>query len=263
MSFFFKILTIVFFLFTFSCKTKEKIPPNKPNEEIINFDFSFFETNSQDNSNYDFAASEILEWKSLLTDSLSFHKKILEETQAYKFEFQKDNIWLIDFNFYFNDKNYDAKLMGIVSQDSVMYKGFLSYIKELDTISDMLFITGKVYDNKTEEWKFNKPERIDDIIKPVHFLTINAAKDTLNIPFVKFTNNQSGENNLNYILKKEVINSTYKLLVDVFNKGSDNNTIIKWHQTNKIGRVKDPIHFGNENWHCWDENLIDVNCEDK
>ncbi len=263
MSFLLKTSIIVFFLFVYSCKTKEKIPPNKPNKEIINFDFSFFESNSQDNSNFTFAASEILGWKNLLTDSLSLHKKMLEETQAYKFEFQKDNIWLIDFIFNFKDNNYDAKLIGIVNQDSVMYKGFLSYIKGLDTITDMLFVNGKVYGNKKEEWKFNKPERIDEIIKPVHFITINTDKSSLNIPFVKFTDNQPGENNLNYILKKELINSSYKLFIDVFNKGSDNNTIIKWHQTNKIGRVKDLIHFGNENWYCWDENLTDVNCEDK
>ena len=27
------------------------------------------------------------------------------------------------------------------------------------------------------------------------------------------------------------------------------------------GRIADPKHFGDEDWHCWDENQDNVDCE--
>ena len=47
---------------------------------------------------------------------------------------------------------------------------------------------------------------------------------------------------------------------DIYNKGQDNLTEIEWSSVNKNGHVKDLNHFGDEQWHCWDTNLMDVVC---
>lgn len=40
------------------------------------------------------------------------------------------------------------------------------------------------------------------------------------------------------------------------------NTVeIEWDKTTKAGRVKDPLKFGNSDWHCWGENLADAVCQ--
>lgn len=35
---------------------------------------------------------------------------------------------------------------------------------------------------------------------------------------------------------------------------------VEWNRTTKAGRVADPNFFGDDMWHCWDENLLDVDC---
>ncbi len=74
---------------------------------------------------------------------------------------------------------------------------------------------------------------------------------------IKFTNNGI---NLNYILYKDSIDAQYNSYVNIFDSGVDKHSIIEWNNTTKIGRIKDPRHFDDENWHCWDGNYIDTDC---
>lgn len=37
-------------------------------------------------------------------------------------------------------------------------------------------------------------------------------------------------------------------------------TEIMWNETTKEGRVKDTMHFGDTDWHCWDADLQDTDC---
>ena len=53
----------------------------------------------------------------------------------------------------------------------------------------------------------------------------------------------------------------YDAMYDIFNKGQNNLTEIKWNRTSKDGRVKDPAHFGDEDWHCWNHLLEDTTCQ--
>ena len=35
---------------------------------------------------------------------------------------------------------------------------------------------------------------------------------------------------------------------------------IQWNEDAKDGRVRHPFNFGDDQWHCWDSNLMDVEC---
>ena len=69
------------------------------------------------------------------------------------------------------------------------------------------------------------------------------------------------------LLRMEVISTTekqMKFLITGSTRFSVQQKIaiidIKWNYEQHFGRVKDPIHFEDENWHCWDEKLDDINC---
>lgn len=47
---------------------------------------------------------------------------------------------------------------------------------------------------------------------------------------------------------------------DIFNIENDNLLEINWNETDKNGRVKDPIKYGDDEWHCWDQDLQDSEC---
>jgi hypothetical protein len=35
---------------------------------------------------------------------------------------------------------------------------------------------------------------------------------------------------------------------------------IEWNAPQRYGRVRHEAHFGDTDWHCWDTNLFDVDC---
>jgi len=35
---------------------------------------------------------------------------------------------------------------------------------------------------------------------------------------------------------------------------------VEWNRTNRSGRVKDALHFEDEEWHCWNENRDNIDC---
>ncbi len=42
---------------------------------------------------------------------------------------------------------------------------------------------------------------------------------------------------------------------------STNTVEIEWNRTTREGRIKNPMNFGDSDWHCWDENLMDIVCQ--
>ncbi len=48
---------------------------------------------------------------------------------------------------------------------------------------------------------------------------------------------------------------------DIFNKGENNLTAIKWNRQSREGRIMDDDAYGDENYRCWDDDLQDVDCE--
>jgi hypothetical protein len=67
---------------------------------------------------------------------------------------------------------------------------------------------------------------------------------------VKYTNIASiAPANCSYIHCGKTNVITYNRLINV-----------GWNYEGHFGRVKDPMHFGDEIWYCWDENLYDTLC---
>ena len=72
-------------------------------------------------------------------------------------------------------------------------------------------------------------------------------------------NSITAPENGGYIFYGTTLNE-FDRFYDIYNKGQDNLTEIEWSSVNKNGHVRDPLHFGHENWNCWDVNLMDVVC---
>ncbi len=250
------IIAFMFFLFD-ACTPIEKTPPVIPSVESLSFDFSYFEQNITEDTHYAFAIERISTWKALLQDSINIHYTTLSETSYNDFEFQKDETWLMNFAFDIEDINYYANFFGIIEPDTVLFKTFLSF--ETDTLS---FLEGKFFNNtKTGEWILNKPGFDEDTIYTgIKFMSVDWSLDSLDQTEIKFTDNQTGLSNLNYILYKDSVDTEYSSYVNVYESGSDNHSVIEWNNLTKKGRIKDPLHFSDENWHCWDKTYKNIDC---
>ena len=78
---------------------------------------------------------------------------------------------------------------------------------------------------------------------------------------IKYTNIvPGGPENGGYIFHGVTTEEPYDLFCEIYNKGKDNHTYIKWSSITKEGQVKDGSHFGDSGWHCWDSEHLDVEC---
>ncbi len=253
MKFYYLYIIVLLSIFFNACISKEKIPPPLPSVESISFNFSYFEEDSKEDTHFSFVSEKVLEWKTLLKDSLKIHHAILNNATQNELIFQKDKTWLNDFSFSIGNKGiYSAKFFSIIEADTVRYKTFISY----DYFSEIIYLDGHAYDNtKIGEWELNKTQRIDTT--KIKFLTANW--NFLKNDQIKFTNNQAGEDNLNSILQMDSVDNDYNTYIDIYNKGDENHSIIQWNSSTKIGRVKDQLRFSNEDWHYWDDSYEDTN----
>lgn len=79
---------------------------------------------------------------------------------------------------------------------------------------------------------------------------------------IRYTNIvPGGPENGGYIFLGTTTDTPYDAFYDIYNKGKDNHTDIQWNRTTQAGQIRDPLHFEDEAWHCWDEELADVDCE--
>ena len=242
-----------FIIFANSCIPKEKVAPSMPTNESLTFDFSYFNQNIEEDNNFSFVSEKVLEWRSFLEDTISIHKAIIENSAQYSFSHQKENTWLSAFSFNLNDVNYSAKYFGIADSDTVLYKGFVSF----DTISDLLLLDGEAHSNaKVGSWVVNEGVAEDYEFKGVKVLSVSW--NFLENKHIKFTINQAGSENLDYISYIDSVNGEYNTYLDIYSKGNENHTFVQWNKTTKQGRVKDMLRFDNENWHYWNSDFQDV-----
>ena len=86
----------------------------------------------------------------------------------------------------------------------------------------------------------------------------NADQTTKDLTY---TNIVPGDaNNGGYISYEATDGVDYNKFYEIYNKEIENTTTIEWHSENKNGRVKDPEHYADEDYHCWDDTLEDITC---
>lgn len=257
-------------LFISSCSKDDPVNSNEqaptlPNRSTMAVDFSDFpDTNSSPlpkifltRNNWSWAALNVSVWNSVLTLTLAIPAAAFLESFNHLPVYQQDGTWLWQYSVNFQDTVYTAKLYGQINQWRVDWRMLLS---KDGAYNDFEWFTG--YSNKEAtqgEWTLNKnPE------SPIPFLSIdwyrNSSDGTGNI---KYTNIVPGEpDNGSYISYSKTNEVPYNRSYLIFGKEENRLTEIKWNYEQLFGRVKDQIHFLNQNWHCWDNLLNDIVCEE-
>jgi hypothetical protein len=249
----------------------EQAPPTLPPASNFVMDFSDFispdtsglvlykksdRSDFLSNQNWKWAATNVYVWNTLLTVGLAVPVASFGEAFRHEPVLQENGKWLWSYNFMVIGAIYTAKLYGFFNTNGVEWEMYIS--KQNDFI-DFLWYTGSSNFKGTEgTWILNKsPEEPDSL------LLIVWQRDPVNATGnIKYTNVvPEGPENGGYIYYGLTQNIPYNAFYDIYNKGQNNHANIEWSRTTKEGRVKDPHHFQDSNWHCWDSNLEDVDCQ--
>jgi hypothetical protein len=149
---------------------------------------------------------------------------------------------------------YEAELTGYLETDSVVWE--MQITKGTD-FADFLWYYGKSALNETGGYWILQ----ENPLNPNSLLRIDWNKYADSTSDIRYTNIRPGApENGGYIFYGTELTDLDRFY-HIYNKGADNLTKIEWSSVNKNGRVKDPYHFVDADWHCWDTSLMDVVCE--
>jgi hypothetical protein len=208
---------------------------------------------SRDNHNW--AALHVGVWNLIITVGLAVPSATFVESFAHQPQQQPDGSWKWAYDVTVSGDLYSAALYGSISNFGTQWE---MYISKQGEFADFMWYSGEADLFLTEgTWTLNKhPE------EPIPFVGIewhrNIADSTADI---KYTNIEpGGAENGGYIFYGVTTDTTYDAFYDIYNKSADNLIDIEWNLTGKDGRVKDPVHFQDEEWHCWDGEWQDIEC---
>lgn len=239
--------------------------PNLPPESSFIMDFTDF-TNADTTTTYKsglsyqhwgHAASRVFIWNAVI------HITFAVPVAAFYESFHHDGVWDPDvqawvwsYNFISGGVMHLAQLQGSLVEGGIKWE---MYISKNNAYSDVLWYWGFSNGANTEgEWHLNaNPQNLEEVIA-IEW-NKNFATGEANI---KYTNVEAGdEEEGGYIIYGIANEEDYNAFYDIYSASMDNLLEIQWHRTMKYGRVKNELYFGDNDWRCWDEMLMDTDCE--
>ncbi|MBN1561987.1 hypothetical protein JW998_17170 [candidate division KSB1 bacterium] len=236
----------------------EQQPPTMPPLSSMAMDFQFMETSvaeSQAKSNWLWAAGQVALWSTALTVTLAVPVAAFAESFNHVPVLLPDGRWLWSYNFNLGPLQYTAELYGKVRLEGLRWDMFIT---QHGLYADFHWFTGVSNLTATDGfWLMNvRP------LEPTPFLQIDWQRDSddQNIE-IKYTTVVPGDEKGSYIYQAFNQQLPYTGLYDIYRASSDNLVEIRWNRDTLQGRIKDPQHFEDDAWHCWDSHLDNSECE--
>jgi hypothetical protein len=249
-------------LITTGCKKNDNPAPAIPPQSSFVMDFSDFSNPGDTASsreistyqNWGYSYTNVVVWQTILTVGLAV--PVVSYAEAFNHEAvyhpDEDN-WTWSYNVVLNDVVYEAELTGYLQADSVVWEMRITKASEY---TDVLWYYGKsALDKSGGYWILQ-----ENPLNPSPLLQIDWHKYADGTADISYTNIRPGApENGSYIFYGTAL-TDFDRYYHIYKKGLDNLTEIEWSSVNKNGHVKDQHHFGDADWHCWNELLVDVVC---
>lgn len=261
------VLLIVFLSCSKDSTQVNQVPPALPPESSFLIDFSDFSDTGGSSllkpgdmsllthENWGWAATNVLVWNTVLFVNLAVPVAAFKASFQHEPVQQPDGSWLWSYSFPVGSTTFSAELYGALTSEGTQWD---MYISKSNGFNKFLWYTGGADLAYSQgSWTiFNHPD------EPVAFLSIewhrNLQDSTADI---KYTHLASGEQQAgSYIYYGLTNNFPYNAFYDIFHQANNNHVNIEWNHQTKEGRIKDPQHFQNSLWHCWNETLDDCEC---
>jgi len=206
-------------------------------------------------SNWNYAAFTVGFWYTVIAVGLAVPVAAFRESFRHSPVQQPDGSWIWSYSVVVGGAVYGAKLQGRFITEGVRWEMRISKEGEYE---DFLWYYGEHKLPATEGfWILKQNPAV-----PVDLLRIDWSRNiSAGTYAIRYTNIvPGGQENGGYIDFQYTKGIPYDYICDIYNKGADNHTYIEWSSTGIEGRVKDSDHFGDDDWHCWDSDRINVAC---
>ncbi len=251
------ILLISAMILNTSCDKKNEETPEIPPESTFKMDFSDFDKNNKSldtiNANWNHASLNVGVWNLVVTANMIIPVAAFREAFNHEGVYQDDGSWIWSYTI----SNHTAALHAEIDGDYVLWE---MYLTESGEYADFLWYTGKSrIDGKSGTWSLNQSPTVNSD----GYIDIIWNRDvTAGTADIKYTNVISGAaGNGGYISYGIDPAQSLNAFYDIYAVELNNLTEIEWNSINKNGRIKNPNHFGDSEWHCWTATLEDTTCQ--
>ncbi len=238
--------------------------PELPPVSSFVIDFSDFPTTTKSaivddttrKNNFQTASLQVGWWNTLITIGMAV--PVLSFLESFKHEVVREDInwWTWTYDFTAQKVKHTAVLHGKVNVDSVTWE---MYITKENVYENFMWYWGRGDILGTGGYWIlqEKPEKRVDILK-IDWER-NPIDSTGNIRYMNIE--KGGNENGGYILYGVSLEQSYNAYYHIYNKGQDNLSQIEWDTETLIGRIINKKAFIDEEWHCWDEDQYNTQCD--
>ncbi|WKV12482.1 hypothetical protein [Marivirga harenae] len=236
--------------------------PVMPPEYSMAPNFDDFQTEgnqrNQTIENWFYSAINVSVYSALLTGGLAVPVTAFKATISQDPFFDTDaGLWTWESNFSANANDFSIRLTADVVDGNVDWKGYIS--SNSNNVDDFVWFEGQSnVDGNSGSWTlYESPQNPSAWIS-----TEWSRNEDRTVANADFTIEKEGELLGSYINYSRDDNSDLNRSVEISNTQTNDLIEIYWNSELKFGRVKSENHFNDTDFHCWNEDLQDVSCED-
>ena len=250
--------------------TDQGLAPTLPPQETFIMPFTGFEDtdttgltgindpvekSGQTYRNWFYAASNVVVWNVVLAVNMALPVASFREAFNHSPVHLGDGLWEWSYDVPVNGQTYTARLTGeMIAGDQVEW---IMRISLSGSFSEVVWYRGTVAEdlsaaNWTVYHQANNPET---------FIGIDYQADASSgVGSIRYTNIiPDSPDNGDYIEYREDPTAGFNRAYDV-DRGGDDFLEIQWNVPSNEGQVRNPAHFGDSNFHCWNGQLMDTDC---
>lgn len=238
--------------------------PVLPPMESLMMDFSAFENEPGGTKgtlvtygNFTHSYLSVLFWNVTSTVSMTLPVAAYGHALQQEAVYMGDHTWEWSFDFMYEGVNYTATLTGV----RISNEKFSMHMEiALAALPDqgIKWFDGEVrYDHTHARWNLYKQGSIK-VLEAEWNKNYETEAGELRYTYVEPSQKETGSFIMYQYMPQEVYDAAYTISLAV------GTTQIEWNLSTIEGRVKDPLKFGDPNWHCWDSKgngLIDKECD--
>lgn len=266
------LLSIFLISLSTSCKKDKGTPPTLPPASSMTMDFSNFETGKKsadilqpkgtENSNFEFAATRVLFWDLILFDIL------IIPVETYKVAIDQtpvsigSNTWQWSYTATVATVSYKARLTGQIRSTDVLWQMFITKEGGTSPFPEFMWFSGtSKIDGTGGQWILNYSYVHQVPVIQIDWTGTSFTPEVIKYTYVRTNLFEGGvdPNNGSYI-EYGLTTGTYDAFYNIhyWNGSVFSNVNIKWNITEHNGEVQCYEEFGDNDWHLWDNNYVNI-----
>jgi hypothetical protein len=265
LSFFILVAFLFTSVFNTGCKKDDKpVPPELPPMDLMMMDFSGFDNPAdtlglKGTALYNYWGAAFLQvsfWHAFVTVGTAIpvaaYIKALSQTPVYL----GDNIWEWKYQIIAEQKGFNIRLVTERISNHEYKAVMYATMQVLGGSSDFKLLEGTVrYDHTQATWTL-----YENLLSPSPLLRVEWNRDwEAGTGDLTYTNiRPGGAENGSYIQFSYDQSREYDAVFTISRKAGE--SVIQWNTESRDGRIMSSFLFGNDQWHCWNSSLQNIEC---